>query len=598
MKQQVIVYLLLQLTFELAACMSIRTPKGSTVELPCYSSENDITGANITWTFNGQSIGASPQSDGSAKVVKNDFYVSISPVTAASQGEYVCLAVLEQGMVTTTYSLTVESLLTTVKIQENSDVLLPCYLPPSSGVISNALWFKESSVGKRKRLQTEEESGTQEKIELISPNELDQTIMVRNIKMEDAGLYICESADGQRLISIQLEVEAPPTSLPISCQDHVEELEPCLDENSRTDEPILRESLTEFAMKLYSYITQDNPSKNTLFSPISISAILSHLLLGASGKTRKAIERAICVPHDFNCIHFQMKKQKEKMGESLQMASQIYYNSQMNLSESFSRLSVQYYGAKPTKLLESSEENTHMINSWVANMTNNRIRNLINEVSPSAQLILLNAVSFSGQWKFMFSEKPKKGYFIKHNGDMSRVALLHHSKYMAATSYVVELKAQVARFALSGDNSLYILLPNANTLSALQQVEERMTDVNIRLMINQLQTVSPQTTEVSLPQIKLDVETNMNNLIKKLGLSSLFEGARLCGLSSNSDLVLDEAKHKAFMALTERGVEASAASSLAFSRSFPTFNALRPFIMLVWSDRADVPLFIGRVMEV
>lgn len=55
----------------------------------------------------GQSIGASPQSDGSAKVVKNDFYVSISPVTAASQGEYVCLAVLEQGMVTTTYSLTV-----------------------------------------------------------------------------------------------------------------------------------------------------------------------------------------------------------------------------------------------------------------------------------------------------------------------------------------------------------------------------------------------------------------------------------------------------------------------------------------------------------
>ncbi|MEQ2258203.1 hypothetical protein XENORESO_011165, partial [Xenotaenia resolanae] len=80
-------------------------------------------------------------------------------------------------------------------------------------------------------------------------------------------------------------------------------------------------------------------------------------------------------------------------------------------------------------------------------------------------------------------------------------------------------------------------------------------------------------------------------------LSSLFEGASLCGISTDSDLVLDEAKHKAFLALTERGVEAGAVTSMSFSRSFPTFSALRPFIMLLWSDQADVPLFIGKVME-
>lgn len=55
----------------------------------------------------GQNIGATPQSPGSAKVVRNDFYISISPVTTASEGMYVCLAVWEQGEVTTTYSLTV-----------------------------------------------------------------------------------------------------------------------------------------------------------------------------------------------------------------------------------------------------------------------------------------------------------------------------------------------------------------------------------------------------------------------------------------------------------------------------------------------------------
>lgn len=39
-----------------ASCMRIRTPQGSMVELPCYSSESDIPGAKITWTFNGAVI--------------------------------------------------------------------------------------------------------------------------------------------------------------------------------------------------------------------------------------------------------------------------------------------------------------------------------------------------------------------------------------------------------------------------------------------------------------------------------------------------------------------------------------------------------------
>lgn len=81
------------------------------------------------------------------------------------------------------------------------------------------------------------------------------------------------------------------------------------------------------------------------------------------------------------------------------------------------------------------------------------------------------------------------------------------------------------------------------------------------------------------------------------GLTSLFEGANLCGLTEEM-LVLDEAKHRAFLALTKQGVEAGAVTSIGFARSFPTFSALRPFILLLWNDRADLPLFIGRVTDV
>lgn len=76
----------------------------------------------------------------------------------------------------------------------------------------------------------------------------------------------------------------------------------------------------------------------------------------------------------------------------------------------------------------------------------------------------------------------------------------------------------MAKFLLTGDNSLYILLPITNTLTDLQQVERRLTDGNVRQMIQQLNAASPQNIEVTLPQIKLDVEPDMITLLKKLGL--------------------------------------------------------------------------------
>lgn len=69
----------------------------------------------------------------------------------------------------------------------------------------------------------------------------------------------------------------------------------------------------------------------------------------------------------------------------------------MTLSQFFSEQSVNFYGAEPTRLLETEEANTNMINSWVANKTNNQIKELVHSVSPNTQLMLLNAVSFRGQ---------------------------------------------------------------------------------------------------------------------------------------------------------------------------------------------------------
>ncbi len=52
-------------------------------------------------------------------------------------------------------------------------------------------------------------------------------------------------------------------------------------------------------------------------------------------------------------------------------------------------------------------------------------------------------VCASGQWKVKFEQKPKKGLFTKLNGDLVKVPLLYHQKYMMTMTYIVGLKAQV-----------------------------------------------------------------------------------------------------------------------------------------------------------
>uniref|UniRef100_A0A8C7G4Z0 Serpin peptidase inhibitor, clade G (C1 inhibitor), member 1 n=1 Tax=Oncorhynchus kisutch TaxID=8019 RepID=A0A8C7G4Z0_ONCKI len=96
--------------------------------------------------------------------------------------------------------------------------------------------------------------------------------------------------------------------------------ESCQDETSRSWEAMLGESLNEFSMKLYAHLSQSQPMKNLLFSPISISGVLTHLLLGARGKTRRDMETALCLSHDFFCVHSEMKKLKLKLQDTLKMS--------------------------------------------------------------------------------------------------------------------------------------------------------------------------------------------------------------------------------------------------------------------------------------
>lgn len=85
---------------------------------------------------------------------------------------------------------------------------LPCQLPSSTPFQANAVWVKETVNGTRTLLGvSDDSSGADPHVELLYPGDQDQTLIVRNLVNEDAGIYRCDSAAGHKLSTVQVRVE-------------------------------------------------------------------------------------------------------------------------------------------------------------------------------------------------------------------------------------------------------------------------------------------------------------------------------------------------------------------------------------------------------
>lgn len=110
--------------------------------------------------------------------------------------------------------LVTESIVYEITAATGSTIQLPCSFPPSTQVLANAEWFKEMGADGRIRLNTEGDStDEEEKVKLLYPLDEDQTIIVRNLIIQDAGIYKCESAAGQILSTVHVMIKGTVTRL-------------------------------------------------------------------------------------------------------------------------------------------------------------------------------------------------------------------------------------------------------------------------------------------------------------------------------------------------------------------------------------------------
>ncbi|XP_043103777.1 plasma protease C1 inhibitor [Puntigrus tetrazona] len=603
------VLLLLCAGLSLSTC-DITVPQDFSITLSCLPDDaTSLSEPEYTWSF------TSAQTQQQHTLQEKGKILNLRNINTTQEGQYKCVQdgfkEEDRMRLSRTFTIRVEEPLAlrewqVIKGVAGNDVTLPCKAATfsSSGETQNdsVVWKRETKNGVMllkpdKNTDGQEEDKTPQRIFWSEnfPDRKDWAIKISQTKEEDAGMYHCVITNTSQTLSVELELEAPP--LP-RCFGHTGPWEDCQEQDSRSGTVILQDSLRDFSASMYAELKALKPEANLIFSPVSIALALYNLLLGARAETRTQLESALRLPPEFSCVHYETKKLKKVIKDTLEIASAIFYSPEQQLGEVFVNQSKEFYDAVPEKLTDDAEENLILINQWVAKKTNQKITQLMDYMDPTYTFILLNAVYFNGKWKTVFESTNKWDNFTTFSGELIEVQTLYSPKYNLQMGYNKKLQAEVAKFPLTGKNSLYILIPHTTTEKSFVLMENNINKDSIEAMISEMNKIPAQTAEVTLPKIKLTVDTQLGDVLKKQGLSDLFSDPNLCGIfQEDSKSFISEARHRAFLSLTEKGVEAAAATSISFSRSFSSFTALQPFVLILWSDEAAAPLFMGRIIN-
>lgn len=388
---------------------------------------------------------------------------------------------------------------------------------------------------------------------------------------------------------------------------------PEADDTGATQEGVesLVEANNQFALDFYANLKDKEAGKNIFFSPYSISTALTMTYEGARGETASEIKSVFRFPKDDKvrrssvaAVHNRLNK--KDAGYKLHTANALWAQESYQLRNEFTEAVENFYGGKVTSLdfTNATEESRKMINSWVEDKTNNKIKNLFprNSLSSQTRLVLTNAIYFKGDWvkQFEKSNTRDEDFRVSQTQEV-KVPMMRRAGSGSEFSYAETDTLQILEMLYEGEElSMLVLLPKNDDLVSL---DDSLTVENLAQWRNRLEK---QRVDVYMPKFTFDSKYSLNENLKEMGMPLAFtppspeEGADFSGISGRRDLYIDLVVHQAFVDVNEEGTEATAATGVeggatSVGPMVPVFRADHPFIFLIQEKETGNILFMGKV---
>jgi len=332
----------------------------------------------------------------------------------------------------------------------------------------------------------------------------------------------------------------------------------------------------------------------------------------------------------------------------LNVANAIWSEKSMPVEKDFNEIVSHHYGTgglQPADFRGQPEAERKRINTWVEGQTKDRIKNLIPEkaLTPLTRMVLVNAIYFKGEWKSPFKEgatKERDFYLAdgkKSKADMMRAGYFSAGRYGAVEAdgklfnTPMEIPADkkvkqpatypgkggftIAELPYKGDELSMVLIAPME-YDGLPGIEEQLTSEKLTGWIKGLKS---REMHLKMPKIKLKTSYMLADTLQKMGMKRAFisprkdNGADFTGIHNTDSLeerlYISQVIHKTFLEINEKGTEAAAATAVLMKCDsammemvkmvpfIPSFNADRPFLLLIRHKPSGAILFMGRIMK-
>ena len=360
-----------------------------------------------------------------------------------------------------------------------------------------------------------------------------------------------------------------------------------------------------FSLEILQEINQNYEQENIFISPFSISTALSMVVNGAEGETNEGIKVALGLDgvsdEEINESYKSLVSYLYSLDPTvtLNVANSTWYRNDLTINSEFEAILNEYYNATINAADFTDAGTVDLINNWIENQTNDKIKDMLNEIPPEAIMYLINAVYFKAEWTSQFDkDRTEDGQFTL--ADESTVMtetmfgedVKYWSYYDAENNYsFIELPYGIENYGFA------IIMPDEpgdiNTLLQEFTVAD-LTNAASQSFENQL--------NVLMPKFKISFKELLNEYLISMGMGKSFQGDAEFTKLIDEDirLFISMVLHQSFLEVNEEGSEAAAATVIGIETTSTKPRQLvidKPFIFFIRERNSNTILFEGKLMD-
>jgi len=395
-------------------------------------------------------------------------------------------------------------------------------------------------------------------------------------------------------------------ALSSSCQkeDSITSDDPVIELDEKSEKLI--EADNAFGLEVFQEIRKASDEENIMISPLSISVALAMAYNGAVGETKAEMEETLklkgLTTDQINASYENLIDALQSLDEEVvfEIANAIFFEQSFPVKQEFFNVNQNFYDAEVSSLDFSNSQSVDVINNWVANKTNNKIEEIIDQLDPLDKMVLLNAVYFNGIWSKQFDEDGTKlKMFHQSSNNSYEVPMMNKLDELEyfSNSFISSVKMPYG----NGQYNMLILLPRSGYNS--QHIIDEFSASNWKSWMEEYEM--KEQVVVTMPRFKYAFELEMKDVLKQMGMEKAFNPSHsdFSKIADVNDLYINSVVHKSFVDVNENGTEAAAVTSVTFGVTSVQpgedqkiyFTVDKPFVFAITEKDTRAILFLGEV---